>query len=394
MMFLGHGLVVWLMLLVTPHSVFAVSNVIFMSGMEEGDATAATGPFYGASSGTAIADATIRRTGTYSLQVSSGGFRQFHSFFSSSYRDAYFRGYVYLSALPSIDTIIWETRTNASAIQNQLWITTTGTLAYAFNNGAYIATSSGTFILGQWNLVETHVVISATVGGMELQLNGTTEFTSFATNTGTDVPQRWTFGPYKGGGQAINYDDIRIGITSYPGPGQIIARQGIAGTPTYTAWTTTGGAIDVVWSDTPFNAATNAAISTSLAGQRQSMVVAPFSSVQAGHGSEIIRAGDTINAVVAAYVAKASLALNLPMILNGIDRCDSSEPGVSASDSWQTNGYSCANGYTITFADINAAQVGGKTQNAGAGTYQIEDAWLMVDYTPTGVVTPVKVRQN
>jgi len=392
------GLLVWLAILLTVPTAQA-GSVYFMTGLEEGgDATNVTGPFIGATSGSATIDAVIRRTGTYSIQIASGGFRQYKDTCGTTRDTLFLRGYAYMAAYPSSDTTIWETRTSAAAIINQLWITTTGTLAFAYNNGAYVATSTGFFIPGQWNLIETKLVRSATVGGMELKLNGVTEFTSFGTNTGAVTQCQLTYGPYQGGGQAINFDDILVLTGSYPGPGQIIARQGTPGTPSHTGvWTLTGGTIDVVWSDTPFNPATNAAISTSLSGQRQSMLVAPFSSVQAGHGSEVIRTGDTINAALGVYIMKSTASLNLPITLNGIDRQVSSQRDCSSActaDTWNTGSYNDSNGYSITPAHLDSAEVGGSTQNAGAATYQIEDAWLMVDYTPGAAGTPVRVRQN
>src|SRR5262249_11458837 len=98
-----------------------------------------------------------------------------------------------------------------------------------------------------------------------------------------------------------------------------IARQGIEGPPTDNAWTkasctcslapneTCAGtcsdnSICCNWSQTPFGMAESATLAAGGTGA-QTMLIAPFSAIQTGHGTEIIGPTDTVHACMVTAIA-------------------------------------------------------------------------------------------
>ena len=105
------------------------------------------------------------------------------------------------------------------------------------------------------------------------------------------------------------------------------------------------------------------------------MLVAPFSATQSGHGSEVIGAGDTINACKAAAIAKTAVAGNMDIRrrINGADT--DVTVTLTTSDAYYDGGI-----FTTTTALLDSAEIGVKNDLI-ATLETVEDMWLMVDYT-------------
>lgn len=164
--------------------------------------------------------------------------------------------------------------------------------------------------------------------------------------------------------------DARVGI------GRCIARQGKAGAPNADAWTKTGGAsAATVWSETPYSA-TNEAHSTA-ASQAQTMLVADINA-----GVHPIQPRDTINACKHIAIMKeigsgTTRTYSMRRRLNG-SNTDTAKT-LTATDAVYDTGI-----WTDTYTNLRSAEIGG-VRGTGTGRHmQIEDCWLMVDYTPIG----------
>lgn len=239
-----------------------------------------------------------------------------------------------------------------------------------------------------WYLIEIKMVVSATVGGMEVKLNGSVDFSSFVNNTGTSNIDHLLIGAADNPPTNVDdtrYDDFIASTSGYIGSGGSIARQGVAGTPTYDAWTKNscaGGTIDGCWSDTPFNTTSNATSSTASAAQ--TMDVHSFATTQAGHGTETIGTHDTINACKTAFVAKTGSA-NTAKIRRRIGGSDTdTSVSLTTSDKYFDDGI-----WTASVANLNAAEIG-VVHSTTTDAEQVEDMWLMCDYL--GVTVPIRHR--
>lgn len=244
-----------------------------------------------------------------------------------------------------------------------------------------VATGSTVLSASTWYLVEVKMVLSATVGGVELKINGNTEFTSLGSNTGTSTFTSFGIGP--GDPVVINgfdfFDDIMVCTGAYCPPGQTIARQGTAGTPTYDAWTKvscTGGTIDGCWSNTPFT--TGSSATSIVASDAQTMLVWPMNTVQTGHGTEVLGTASTINACKVAAVAKQAVApaLSLRRRIAWVDTDTAVSPGTS--DTYLIDGI-----WTTAALNLIVGPEIGVLHGAGVNLSTVEDMWLMCDYSGT-----------
>jgi hypothetical protein len=369
----------------------AEAAVVWFSGFETGTAYGLTGEVRNYNGGTMCetgsitTETTTVRTGAYALKVASGGSVGIGSNIGAT-GDNFIRGYVNMAAYPSVDTIVWETRqdTGGSVCSTQLiqlWITTAGVLAWAYQGGAYVATGTTPLPLNQWVRLESLMRQSATVGGMELKINAVVEFTSLGSNTNTAAG--WmAFGPRIGGGQAIFYDDVFISDTAYPGPGRIIARQATSGTPFYDTWTKNACAtIDLCWSDTPFATGTSATPGAAIVFQ--TMLVASFSSTQTGHGTQIITASDTVTRAAVAFVTPCitgARAFSTMRRVAGVDSFLSPNSCIGASGNTQSQNDASIGGFATSLADLNAMEAGVSLTAGAGGVVGVYDLWVMVDY--------------
>src|SRR5436190_8788376 len=229
-------------------------TVAFISGFETGDASELLNFGAGAS-----VQGTIVRTGGYALKQELTASRPNVTLAAIQ---SVFRFYLRVPALPSaLVTIATEV---SSLPGNRLRLRTSATnkLVVTDVSGATLGltTTTGTFTLGidTWYRIEIFLDLAAG-GVVKVLVDGVTDINTTHTN---DVSATTTKTYDLTGAATPNeyfYDDIRIdkgGVTAI-GAGQCIARQGLAGTPTYDAWTKTGAATaDACWSDTPFTTGT------------------------------------------------------------------------------------------------------------------------------------------
>jgi len=374
-----------LVLLVLWTSLPGQAAVVWFAGAETGDLSEFTQFDSGSNHFTVT---TPVRTGGYAMRLVPAGSNPGFAISKKGLNlaTAYTRvAFQHSNTLPtSLDHIIFEPLNGSQANTLRLWMKTDGTTYFNFN--AARATSiiaSGSTILtgGTWYVLEVKWVNSATVGGVELKINGTVEFSSFGTNTsGQGNFDQFIYGADDAGGGAGNfyYDDLAISDSGYIGIGRSIARQGTSGTPTYDAWTKvgvgcSGSSIDNCWSNTPFSTTTSA--TDTVLNDAQTMLVAPFNATQSGHGTEVIAPQDVINGCKAAFVGKVALssAVSIRRRIGGSDT-DTSKT-LTTSDAYYDDGI-----WTTTTANLNTAEVGA-VHGSGVNLATVEDAWILCDFT-------------
>ena len=113
------------------------------------------------------------------------------------------------------------------------------------------------------------------------------------------------------------------------------------------------------------------------------MIVAPFSKVQAGYGAQCIGANDKINACKTALIGKRATSGN-PLIRRRIGGSNTdTAKAMTASDAYYDDGI-----WTTTNANLDTAEAG-CVKAADVNLTTIEDVWIMVDYSPGLIPTPV-----
>lgn len=263
----------------------------------------------------------------------------------------------------------------------RLGVTTTGEVsAHLFSGPNQIETASVTILADTTYLVEIKAVVSATVGSVEWKLDGVAQEALTNQNTGTaDINVLRCQATFSSGSIDIYYDDVVVDDAAYPGAGKILCRQGVAGTPTYDAWTKTGlSTAALCWSESPFSGTNNCNLAGTAAGA-QTMLVAPFSSTQTGKGSETIASGDTINACQQGIIAKVNSTTSPPVFsirrrINGADT-DLAQVLTTADV------YYRGDMFTTTTTLLDSAEIGAhRGTSAATKTDTVADVWLMVDY--------------
>lgn len=175
----------------------------------------------------------------------------------------------------------------------------------------------------------------------------------------------------KVGGTGVYFDDVVLAFGAGPiGDMHVLARQGTAGTPTFNAFTKTGGATAAaVLSDTPYNSSTNISSSTSSAAQ--TMPLASF--------SPAITASNTIHACKTGMIALrgSGTSLNLSMIryFNSATTSDGTITPTTSAAYYETIPY------VTTLTDLTGAEVG-VSRGASTQSTTIYDMWLSCVYTP------------
>ncbi len=347
----------------------------WFSGFEIGDGSEL--PSLGA--GNSVQGVTFR-SGAYALKVSAAAAQLVTS----------------LSATRSVFRCYFQspTQSNIAFIKELAAPTTNRMLVTLKGNGTLqvsdagstlgLTTLAGSTVLSvnTWYRVEVAVDLAAG-GAIKVWINGALEITTTHTN---DVSATVTTG-YRVQGVAnpneYYFDDCRIDVGGIApiGPGQCIARQGKAGTPFYNSWTKNGAATAALcWSDTPFSAATNC--SDNVLSDAQTMLVAPFSATQAGHGVESIGVNDVVNACRVAMIAKSAVAGNTSIRrrVGGVDT--DAVRALTTSDN-----YCEGDVFIDTITNLDGYEIG--VRNTLVATLEtVEDMWLLVDYTsgPTALV--------
>jgi len=365
----------------------ADAAVLWFSGFESGDASewpTASGGF-GITTGGAVRSGAYAGTGNPgAFVVSSAGFNQS----TLGVRTSLFHVGTWSGNQNLVQVF------DAALAHNLiLRITSANKLAWALNDGANIATGSTTIADSTILLLDILFVRSATVGGVQVKINGVVEFTSLGTDTSslTNIDMMavgTTLSPGSSPAASDAFDDVMACGGAYCPSGRTIARQGTSGTPTYTSWTKTGtcsgGNIEDCWSATPFSTA--AAATSIIASDAQTMLVATFGSTQSGHGSEVIAAGSTINACKTVLIATTAVSsgINIRRIIGGATT-DTAKT-LTTSDALYDDGI-----WTTTSAILRTSTNEiGAVHGTGVNLDTVEDAWLMCDFGAIGV--PVKHR--
>jgi hypothetical protein len=257
---------------------------------------------------------TTKRTGTYAFELTSAAANKSVVFVESggvlSHTTVYGRVYFRLNVAtppsvavsPSGRILFFDTAGATVARISTAW-NTDGTVTGSLRHDT-LGQIGSDFTLpadGAFHLCELKCVMSATVGILEAKIDGVVVASGTGLNTGTaSIVRAACFGPPNTNGLAATLwlDDLLLDDSAYPGAGQSILRLAKSGTPTYDAFTKTGGAaINTVWDDLPFSA-TDEAHSTS-ASQAQTALADDV-----GAGTDPIASGDTINACKVAMIAK------------------------------------------------------------------------------------------
>ena len=381
--------------------------VQFFSGFETGDASEWT-----TVSGSWSVQTTTVNSGNYAVSSSTipGTLR---GVLSSTQTTVFVRFYVRFhgltASLSGTDLRFFSLADSTGATSMcQLFVTTdassnpsiqltNGASGSAVNVGSAYAVAKDT-----WVLVEVKCVISATVGILELRVNGSIAATGSNLNTGTAAVGRASLtlandsGLHSPAG-TIYYDDVFVNNSSYIGAGGCIARQFNATTPNYNTFTKVGGTnIQDVWDNTPFTTGTNATDAVSSGKQTGVPNFANTSDTGAtGHGTGYVLSNDVINAAKIGAVAKTGTAS---------DAADSTifrtPAGGSGSDTTTafSAGWGTADGYleTILATTPTASQIlnceAGIQHNATTNTHTYEDVWIMIDYVPIRPVVPRHLR--
>ena len=347
-------------------------TVAYINGFETGDASELN-----ALGGSSSVQGTTVRTGAYALkQAVSATVFQANSTLQST--QTVVRLYLQIPGAPAGGTVFLNEKT-ANTIRLQLSITTAAKLRIADLSATFGLTATiGSTVLSAGQFYRVELAFDLAAGGVvKVWLNDNLEINVIHTN---DVSAALTGSFYLNGMANPNeyyFDDVRIdtGGVAAIGAGQIIARQGAAGTPTYDSWTKVGAATAALcWSDTPFSTATSCTSITS--AQAQTMLVAPFSSTQSGHGTQTVGSGDTINAAKTALIAKEATAGggSIRRRVNGVDTDTAKAP--TTADKYFDDGI-----WTTTPANLDLLEAG-YVKSGNVNLTTVEDVWVITDYTP------------
>jgi len=371
-------------------------GVLRICGFENGDTSEANSLV-----GTPVIDSAstqnVGSTGFYSLRNAAsgaaGGVRFTGLNSSSIYAGMALYTNLVLSAGTGISNCMrFETSTGTVLARVSLRVVPSGSpllsLQLANNAGTQIG-SNIAITANQRIWIELQQVISATVGVYELRVNGVVVATASAQNTGTTNIDRVLVGianAYSNwsSGSAW-FDDVIIRDDQYSGPVYVIARQGVAGTPTYDAWTKNGAATAALcWSNTPFTTGTNC--SNAVLNNVQTMLIGSFGSAgSAQEGTGTILSIDTIVAAKTAIIAKASIGGTNTSIRRRVGGVDTST-GITTTtaDKYFDDGI-----WTPTFTNLTDGTLeAGAVDTLGALTDTVEDVWVHVAYSPGGPAAP------
>lgn len=343
--------------------------VSHFTGLETGDASEMGSIGAGAS-----VQSTTVRTGGYALKCAATRSTLAQSL---SVSQTVNRLYLNFPALPGGSTLFFLFFNAGPVTGVTLKLNTNGTVQVVDGGAAYgFATTNGTSVLSinTWHLIEL-LVDNAAGGSIQVWVNGFLDIDITHTNL-TVATTRYDLAGAANPNEYF-FDDMRMdtGGVSRIGDGRCIARQGIAGTPTNNAWTKNGLATAALcWSETPFGTTNNCSSSTSAAAQ--TMLVAPFSTVQAGYGAENIGVNDVINACKTAFVGKRATA-GSPSIRRRIGGVNTdTAKAMTTADAYYDDGI-----WTTTRANLDTAEAGA-VKAADGNLTTIEDVWMMADVTP------------
>lgn len=242
--------------------------------------------------------------------------------------------------------------------------------------GFSTVTGTRALVAGTWYRIEA-VVDQAAGGVIKVYIDGVLEInTTHSADTTAGPTTRISL---LGNTTCVAaFDDVRFdaGGLSLIGAGHCVARQPVTGgTPTYDQWTKSSGSdAGALWNETPFGTTNNCSDSTS--GHAQTAVIARFSTVQSGHGQQVITSRDTVNAAKAAIVFKRATS-GSPSIRRRVNGTDTDTVVAGATtDAYKDDGI-----WTTTVANLDLLEAG-MVKAADANLTTVEDVWVIVDYTP------------
>jgi len=346
--------------------------VAYICGFETGDGSEVN-------TLTGTIQSTIVSSGNYALKIASNqGRTTFVKGLAATQSSTRIR--FFFDALPTNDVAFFSEAPTSGSSRLQAVLRTTGVLNISDAGGTIgMSTQIPSNILNpnQWYTIN-YVFDLAAGGVVQFYLDGVNIVNTTHSNDVTGSPtDQWRAANFVVSNSNLYYDDVRIdtGTTTFVASGKILARQGRIGTPTYDAWTkSTGTTAYTLWSDTPFVATSNCTSSTS--GSSQSMVINPFSIIQTGHGTEVIRNIDTINACKTAVIIKRATSGN-PSILRRINGTTTNTAiTATTSDAYFDDGI-----WTTASSNLDLLEAG-VTKAADGNLTTVEDVWVIVDYSP------------
>jgi hypothetical protein len=362
--------------------VFAPSHaaraaVAYMTGFETGDASEINTLAGGSVQGSVV------NSGAYALKQNNGGLS---TLFATSPSLSTLGLSYYVKVSQDFVNITYLAQFNSGG-NPQITITydgSSGHLSIGANAALGLAaqTPGNFFNSGIWTLVR--VAYDATAGGVvKVWVDNTLWINTTHSIAGSAIDSISVSGlasPHE-----FYYDDfVLYDSAAQPANARVIARQFISTAPSYDAFTkSTASTIDTVWNETPFNATNNASSGTS--GAAQTAYVASFSTTQTGHGSQTIGANDTIVGAKVGLVAKTSATTSggaLASIRRRIGSSDT-DTGITLTTG---DAYYEAPIFLDTLTNLNSAQAG-FVHGANTKTQTVEDAWLMVAYTPAPILS-------
>src|ERR1700730_6422761 len=255
--------------------------VKYFTGFETGDGSELNSLGAGAS----VQTGTIR-TGNYALSAGTSAVSTLVAGLNLATATARF--YFYNTGTPGADNNIWRCARSDGTSLYVLRFSTNNKIKIVDGNATSgITTTEGSTVISANTCARIEGAFDVSAGGLaQIYVNGNQDINITHSNGVSNIDQ---YGVTPSG---YYYDDILVMAgTIPPGAGQCIARQGKSGTPTYDQWTKNGAPTAwQVWSETPFNATNNC--TNAVSGNAQTMLVAPFSVAQAGHGDQIVSSLD------------------------------------------------------------------------------------------------------
>lgn len=344
-------------------------SIVFFTGFETGD-----GSEVATLGANCTIQASVKNTGGYGLKIVSGGATTLVTGLADGQISA--RVYFQFSSSSPVGNNGFAFANGAAATLAAVYVGS-DLLLHVTDDTA--GDTVGTTLLSpnRWYRIDFAYDVSTGSSFYRVDLDGVIEFNfSITPGAGPLTVDRVILKGDSTG--SFYFDDARVdkGGGTPLGAGRTIARQGIAGTPTYDAWTKHGGATAATcWSDTPFDT-TNYCDDTSL-NAYQTMLVGLFSAdpLRAVEGLEYISSG--INVAKVCLVGKSSLtaagagAFNIRRRVGGVDT-DTAKTFTTADAYYETELF------TDTLAHLDAYEAGAG-HGAVAATHTVRDVWLMVE---------------
>lgn len=337
--------------------------------------------------------------GTYSYRnkPTAAAMKASHTFDSSSNKTIFLRFYMYITTQVPNNTNFIVLRDTANTNLVLLLQGTGSGLKAIIANGTTQTGSNVPLSTGQWYRIEVKLFSSATVGTLDLLVDGVSKISKSSINTGGVAIQDLTIGTSSSSTSEYYIDDIAINDASgsfqnsYPGAGNIVhLHPGGAGDSTQ--WVPTSG---TNWSNvdevTPDDATT--LVSDVVLNESDFYTV-----VASGLASNV-----TVNVVSVGVrfrndIADATTQFKVQIEKTSGGTITQSSAITPNSTTWKTNATASPYSYPITLyqdpdsanwtqTTLDSMQIGVKSTLIGVNKNQVSTVWALVDYVP-GVTSP------